>query len=47
MGTFCHSDNLEIIYRQVKCESVDFANVDVTRTHWPFLHDRRIDETVD
>ena len=22
---------------------VDLANVDVTRTHWPFLRDRRID----
>jgi N-carbamoylputrescine amidase len=23
--------------------SVDLAKVDVTRTHWPFLRDRRID----
>jgi N-carbamoylputrescine amidase len=22
---------------------VDLANVDTTRTHWPFLRDRRID----
>ena len=22
---------------------VDLANVDITRTHWPFLRDRRID----
>ena len=22
---------------------VDLGNVDVTRTHWPFLRDRRID----
>ena len=22
---------------------LNFANMDVTRTHWPFLRDRRID----
>jgi hypothetical protein len=43
MGTFCHDDNLEIIHCHVKGESVDLANVDVTRTQWPFRRDRRID----
>jgi len=31
------------IYCHVKGESVDLAAVDTTRTHWPFLRDRRID----
>ena len=43
MGAFCHDDNLEIIHRHIKGESVDHADVDTARAHWPFLHDRRID----
>ena len=27
----------------VKTLDTEFANVDTTRTHWPFLRDRRID----
>ena len=43
MGAFCHGDNLEIVHGHVKGESVDLADVDTARTHWPFLRDRRID----
>ena len=28
---------------EVMVVPVDLANVDTTRTHWPFLRDRRID----
>jgi N-carbamoylputrescine amidase len=28
---------------EILIASIDLANVDVTRTHWPFLRDRRID----
>jgi len=28
---------------QILVHEIDLATVDVTRTHWPFLRDRRID----
>jgi N-carbamoylputrescine amidase len=32
---------------EVLLASVDLSHVDVTRTHWPFLRDRRIDAYAD